>query len=58
MKKDMYKSAGHEYLDKFLNEYIKPIVKELEYRVNTIEKKVEDLTVKLKDIKSVEIKLK
>ena len=60
-KKDEYKFLREATPEKFQELFIEwylPALKAEAHRLRELEKKVEDMTVKLKDIKSVEIKLK
>lgn len=60
-KKDEYKFLREATPEKFQEMFVEwylPALKMEATKLRELEKKVEDLTVKLKDIKSVEIKLK
>lgn len=60
-KKDEYKSLKEATPEKFQELFIEwylPALKAEARRLGELEKRVEDMTVRLKDIKSVEIKLK
>ena len=60
-KKDEYKALKEATPEKFQEMFVEwylPALRAEAHRLRELEKKVEEMTTKLKDIKSVEVKLK